>query len=161
MIADVKYSRGSDSDVTSVSTSQAAHNQTFVNTLPPGYGFYFTPGVNMMPQSIYGTAPLYPVPATNTGSVNVNNAFPKGNTGYGSHTYNSGYDSLTAVAQTQDYVKQSYAPTTVQQHAKNISGSNTSDLSGPNPSAIYGKTHAQMTKVSIHLHLIHLHSLKY
>ncbi|CAG2101213.1 unnamed protein product [Medioppia subpectinata] len=141
---DVKYGRGSDNEVIPASTSQTGvsqtHNQTFVNTFPPGYGFYLAPGINMMPQSIYPTAgPLYPVPQPqNTGSAG--SAFPKANTTYGSHSYNSGYDSISA--QTQDYVKQSY-PQSVQQHNKGITGSNTSDLTSGNTS-IYSKNHSQI-----------------
>jgi hypothetical protein len=144
---DVKYGRGSDADVNPVSTSQTGasqtHNQTFVNTFPPGYGFYaFAP--SMMAQSIYpATQTIYPVAQPqNTGSAG--SAFAKANTNYGSHSYNSAYDSITAVPQTQDYVKQSY-PQSVQ-HNKGISGSNTSDLSGTNPTGIYGKSHSQMNK---------------
>lgn len=144
----MKYGRGSEADVIPVSTSQTGasqtHNQTFVNTFPPGYGFYFAPGVNMMAQSIYPTAqPIYPVAQPQT-TGSAGSAFAKANTNYGSHSYNSGYDSLSGVAQTQDYVKQSY-PQSVQQHSKGISGSNTSDLT-TNPS-IYGKTHSQINKV--------------
>ncbi|CAG2160783.1 unnamed protein product, partial [Oppiella nova] len=142
---DVKYGRGSETEVNPVSTSQTGvsqtHNQTFVNTFPPGYGFYLAPGINMMPQSIYPTQPLYPVAQPqNTGSAG--SAFAKANTSYGSHSYNSGYDSISA--QTQDYVKQSY-PQSVQQHSKGISGSNTSDLTSAN-SSIYGKNHSQINK---------------
>ena len=147
---DVKYGRGNDSDVMPVSSSQTVssqtHNQTFVNTFPPGYGFYLAPGMNMIPaQSIYPPAgPLYPVAQPqNTGSAG--SAFAKGSTSYGSHSYNTGYDSISGVAQTQDYVKQSY-PQSVQQHNKGISGSNASDLTSSNTS-IYGKTHSNMNKV--------------
>lgn len=133
----------SESDVTSVSTSQPAsqaHNQTqFVNTFPPGYGFYFTPGVNMMPQSLYGTAPIFPVPpATNAGSAN--SGFPKVSNAYGSHTYASGYESLASTP--------GYGSTT--HTTKGLSGNAaTSDLTNVNVNAMYGKTHAQMTKVNV------------
>ena len=147
-IIDGKYNRGSETDISSVSTSQPVassqtHNQAFVN-FPPGYGaFYFHPGVVPgIQQSIYGATPMYQVnPATNTGTTN--SAFQKANTGYGSHSYGSGYDSLSS-AQTQDYVKSGYNSST--QHAKNISAANTSDLTGANQS-MYGKTHTQLTKV--------------
>jgi hypothetical protein len=146
---DVKYGRVSESDVIPVSSSQTvasqSHNQTFVNTFPPGYGFYLAPGMNMIPaQGVYQPAgPIYPVAQPqNTGSAG--SAFGKGNTSYGSHSYNSGYDSISGVAQTQDYVKQSY-PQSVQQHNKGISGSNASDLTANN-SSIYGKTHSQINK---------------
>lgn len=147
----MKYGRGSDSDVIPVSSSQTAsqsHNQTFVNTFPPGYGFYLAPGMNMIPaQSIYPTAgPIYPVAQPQT-TGSAGSAFGKGNTSYGSHSYNSGYDSISGVAQTQDYVKQNY-PQSVQ-HNKGISGSNSSDLTANN-SSIYGKTHSQINKVFNH-----------
>ncbi|XP_054160330.1 ubiquitin-associated protein 2-like [Oppia nitens] len=144
---DVKYGRGSENEVIPVSTSQTgvSHNQTFVNTFPPGYGFYLAPGINMMPaQSIYPTAgPLYPV-AQHQGTGSGGNAFAKASTTYGSHSYNSGYDSISGVAQNQDYVKQSY-PQSVQQHNKGMSGSNASDLTSGNTS-IYGKSHSQINK---------------
>jgi len=100
--------------------------------------------MNMIPaQGIYPTAgPIYPVAQPqSTGSGG--STFGKGNTSYGSHSYNSGYDSISGVAQTQDYVKQSY-PQSVQQH-KGISGSNAGDLTSNNTS-IYGKTHSQINK---------------
>lgn len=105
-------------------------------------------------QSIYPpTGPLYPVAQPqNTGSAG--SAFAKGNTSYGSHSYNTGYDSISGVAQTQDYVKQTYPPS-VQQHNKGIGGSNASDLTSTN-SSIYGKTHSNMNKV---LHLVIYRSL--
>ncbi|RWS15739.1 ubiquitin-associated 2-like protein [Dinothrombium tinctorium] len=145
--SDVKYTRA-DNDGSNVVSTQApnvsqTHTQPIFGQLPPGYGFFYTPGVNMMPQSLYGAAaPLFPVtPATNTHAGSAGSAFPKGTTGYGSHSYASaGYDSLTAVPQ-QDYVKQGYGPSGGQQ-GKGMSASN-SDLSA---NQMYGKSHAQLTK---------------
>ena len=106
--------------------------------------------MNMIPpQGIYPTAgPIYPVAQPqNIGSAG--SAFGNGNTSYSSHSYNSGYDSISGVAQTQDYVKQSY-PQSVQQHNKGISGSNAADLTTNNTS-IYGKTHSQINKVFLYI----------
>ncbi|RWS31913.1 ubiquitin-associated 2-like protein [Leptotrombidium deliense] len=143
--SDVKYSRA-DNDGSNVVSTQApvsqTHTQPIFGQFPPGYGFFYTPGaVNMMPQSLYGAAaPLFPMtPAGNAHAGSAGSAFPKGTTGYGSHSYASaGYDSLTAVPQ-QDYVKQSYSAA---QQSKGMNASN-SDLSA---NQMYGKSHAQLTK---------------
>ena len=133
-----------------VQTATQAHNQPYMNTYPPGYGFYFT-GVNFAAahQGLYNAAQhpaLYPVQAQTTASAS--SGFAKANTAanYGSHSYNSGYDSLGAVAQTQEYVNKNY-PQQLQQH-KQMGGSNSGDLTGNNQQSMYGKSHQQMNKVS-------------
>lgn len=159
VIVDVnKYNRGTESDMLPVSSQAAgavqtatqAHNQPYaMNTYPPGYGFYFA-GVNFAHQGLYGAAQqhpaLYPVQAQTTASAG--SAFAKANTAanYGSHSYNSGYDSLGGVAQTQDYVNKSY-PQQLQQH-KQMSATNSGDLSGNSQQSMYGKNHTQINKVS-------------
>ncbi|XP_015788121.1 ubiquitin-associated protein 2 [Tetranychus urticae] len=146
---DLKYSRA-DNDGSNVVSTQSpvsqTHNQAIFGQIPhAAYSFFYTPGVNMMPQSLYGpAAPIFPVtPATNTGSTG--SAFPKGTTGYGSHSYASaGYDSLAAVPPPSDYVKTNYGPSAGQQQVKGINSSNANDLSGSN--AMYGKSHPQLNK---------------
>ncbi|KAJ6219150.1 hypothetical protein RDWZM_004962 [Blomia tropicalis] len=149
--AEVKYSRGSESDMLPVSSQAAgavqtatqAHNQPYpVNTYPPGYGFYF--GVNFAHQGLYNQH-MYPVPQAQT-SASAGTAFAKANTAasYGSHSYNSGYDSLGANVQSQDYVNKTYQQP-LQQH-KQMSGTNSGDLAGNNTQSMYGKSHSQINK---------------
>ncbi|KAG8191646.1 hypothetical protein JTE90_016440 [Oedothorax gibbosus] len=141
---DGKYSRA-ETDASPVATtlsqgqaSTQAHGQTFLNpALPPGYGYYFAGG--MMTGGIahhYAPAPpIFPVPpATNTHGATTNAQFQKANA-YGSHSYSSGYDSLS---QTQDYSKGTYGAAS-QNQVKGVSGSGpVPDLSG----SVYSKTHA-------------------
>ena len=131
-----------------VQTATQAHNQPYMNTYPPGYGFYFA-NVNFAHQGLYSAAQhpaLYPVQAQ-AQTASAGSAFAKANTAanYGSHSYNSGYDSLGAVAQTQDYVNKSY-PQQLQQH-KQMGGTNAGDLTGNSQQSMYGKSHSQMSKV--------------
>lgn len=99
---------------------QAAASQPFLNTLPPGYGYYFPS--NLMPGSIhhYGPPPMFPVPpATNAHGPTTSAQFQKASA-YASHSFTSGgYDSLT---QTPDYAKNTYGAGS-QGQAKGISGS--------------------------------------
>ncbi|XP_075541750.1 uncharacterized protein LOC142575880 isoform X3 [Dermacentor variabilis] len=99
---------------------QAAASQQFLNTLPPGYGYYFPS--NLMPGSIhhYGPPPMFPVPpATNAHGPTTSAQFQKASA-YASHSFTSGgYDSLT---QTPDYAKNTYGAGS-QGQAKGISGS--------------------------------------
>lgn len=161
-----KFNRGADGEAPSISTTQAAgvasqtHNQPFVaNALHPGYQLtYAMPGAfNMLPQNLYGAAPIFPthIPQpTNTGSANT--AYPKSTAhAYQSHTGYSGYDPLNAVPpqQTQDYVKQAYAGSNMQQQqqSSNKSMGSNSDIgvSATNANSMYGgssKTHAQLSK---------------
>ncbi|XP_035220242.1 protein lingerer-like isoform X2 [Stegodyphus dumicola] len=144
---DGKYSRA-DTDASTVATtlsqgqaSTQAHGQALFNpaALPPGYGYYFAGG--MMPGGIphYAAPPIFPVPpATNTHGATTNTQFQKANA-YGSHSYNSGYESLT---QAQDYTKGTYGAAS-QNQVKGVSGSGAvPDLSG----SVYSKTHAQLAK---------------
>lgn len=95
-------------------------NQPFLNTLPPGYGYYFPS--NIMPGSIhhYGPPPMFPVPpVTNAHGPTTSAQFQKANA-YASHSFTSGgYDSLTP---TPDYAKNTYGAGS-QGQAKGISGS--------------------------------------
>lgn len=152
-LTDLKYSRADNDGSSAVSTQSPVvsqtHNQAIFGQLPPGYGFFYTPGVNMMPQSLYGAAaPIFPVtPATNTHGGSTGSAFPKGTSGYGSHSFAStGYDPLAPVPPPSDYVKTNYGPSTGQQQVKGMSTTNTNDLSGSN--VMYGKSHTQLSKVS-------------
>ncbi|XP_077557180.1 uncharacterized protein LOC144172298 isoform X4 [Haemaphysalis longicornis] len=99
---------------------QQAANQPFLNTLPPGYGYYFPS--NIMPGSIhhYGPPPMFPVPpVTNAHGPTTSAQFQKANA-YASHSFTSGgYDSLTP---TPDYAKNTYGAGS-QGQAKGISGS--------------------------------------
>lgn len=148
---DIKYSRSDDATVSSTQTPVSqAHNQPIISQFPPGYGFFYTPNVGMMPQpNLYGpaaAAPIFPMTAQPNHGGSANSGFPKGTAGFGSHSYPSAaYDPLTAVPQHQDYVKQSY-PTSAQQVGKGVSGASSNEL-GSNPAAMYGKSHAQMSKV--------------
>ena len=150
---DVKYNRGSESDMLPVSSQAAgavqtatqAHNQPYMNTYPPGYGVYF--GLNFAHQGFYNAAQhaLYPV-AQAQANPGSGSTFAKANTAanaYGSHSYNSGYDSIGTAVQTQDYVNKTYPQ---QLQHKQISGTNSGDLSGTNQS-LYGKNHPQINKV--------------
>lgn len=158
-MAEQKYSRPDDgSNVVSTQSqqmSQQTHPGHIFSQLPPGYGFFYTPGVNMVPQNLYGAAaPLFPVsPAGNTHAGSAGSSFPKGANAYGSHSYAStGYDSLNSVPQ-PDYVKQSYGSTGNQQ-VKTMTTGTSGDL---NTNQLYGKSHAQLTKVNELLFLIRLH----
>lgn len=132
-----------------VQTATQAHNQAYVNAYPPGYGYFF--GLNFA-QSLYGPTQhaLYPVAQT---TASAGSTFPKANTAanYGSHSYNSGYDSLGA-PQTQDFVNKSY-PQQIQQH-KQMSGASGNDLSVNNQQSMYNKTHSQLNKVCLVLILL-------
>lgn len=133
-----------------VQTATQAHNQPYpVNTYPPGYGFYF--GVNFAHQGLYNQH-MYPVPQAQT-SASAGTAFAKANTAasYGSHSYNSGYDSLGANVQSQDYVNKTYQQP-LQQH-KQMSGTNSGDLAGNNTQSMYGKSHSQINKVRFNITL--------
>ncbi|KAH9378130.1 hypothetical protein HPB48_004270 [Haemaphysalis longicornis] len=98
----------------------AGGHQPFLNTLPPGYGYYFPS--NIMPGSIhhYGPPPMFPVPpVTNAHGPTTSAQFQKANA-YASHSFTSGgYDSLTP---TPDYAKNTYGAGS-QGQAKGISGS--------------------------------------
>ncbi|GIY56132.1 hypothetical protein CEXT_135281 [Caerostris extrusa] len=142
---DGKYSRA-ETDASTVATTLSqgqantqAHGQAFLNpALPPGYGYYFAGG--MMTGGIHHYAPpIFPVPpATNTHGATTNTQFQKANA-YGSHSYNSGYESLS---QAQDYSKGTYGAAS-QNQVKGVSGSGAvPDLSG----SVYSKTHAQLAK---------------
>ncbi|XP_074597168.1 uncharacterized protein LOC141852170 isoform X2 [Brevipalpus obovatus] len=151
---DLKYSRAENDGSNTVSTQSPvsqAHNQAIFGQIPHAYSFFYAPtppGVNMMPQSLYGPpAPFLPVPpATNAHTGSTGSGFPKGTTGYGSHTYApTPYDSLNAVPAPSDYVKtNTYAPSSGQQQVKSLNTSNASDLSVSN--AMYGKNHPQLNK---------------
>lgn len=129
-----------------VQSASQAHNQPYVNAYPPGYGFYF--GLNFA-QGLYNPAQhaLYPVAQPQT-TASAGSTFPKANSAanYGSHSYNSAYDSLGAVAATQDFVNKSYSQQ-MQQH-KQMSGNNANDLSGSQQQSMYSKAHSQLNKVS-------------
>lgn len=151
---DLKYSRADNDGSNSASTQSPVsqpHNQAIFGQIPHGYSFFYTPapGVNMMPQSLYGPpAPIFPVPATNAHTGSTASGFPKGNSGYGSHSYASApYDSLATVPPPSEFVKtNAYAPSANQQQVKGITTSTASDLSVSN--AMYGKNH-QINKVII------------
>lgn len=120
-----KFNRGTDGDAPSITTTQAApvasqtHNQAFVaNALHAGYQLtYAMPGAfNMMPQNLYGAAPIFPhIPQpTNTGSANQ--VYQKNTAAsYQHHTGYSAYDQLNPLI--QDYVKQqqNYSSSSMQQ----------------------------------------------
>ncbi|GFY67187.1 protein lingerer [Trichonephila inaurata madagascariensis] len=143
---DGKYSR-SETDASTVATTLSqgqantqAHGQAFLNpALPPGYGYYFAGGMMTGGIHHYAAPPIFPVPpATNTHGATTNTQFQKASA-YGSHSYNSGYDSLT---QTQDYTKGTYGAAS-QNQVKGVSGSGAvPDLSG----SVYSKSHAQLAK---------------
>lgn len=151
----IKYNRGNESDMLPVSSQAAgavqtatqAHNQPYaMNTYPPGYGVYF--GLNFAHQGFYNPQhALYPVAQAQANPGSAGSAFAKTNTAanYGSHSYNTGYDSLGAAVQTQDYVNKAY-PQQLQPH-KQMSATNSGDLSGNNQS-VYGKNHSQINKVT-------------
>lgn len=153
----IKYAnRASDSDMLpassqaagAVQTATQAHNQPYA-AYSPGYGFYFHQGLGFAQGLYSATQPaIYPVAQAQT-NASAGSAFAKPNTAanYGSHSYNSGYDSLGgAVAQSQDYVNKSYQQQ-LPQH-KQMSGSNSADMSGNNPQSMYNKSHSQLNKVS-------------
>ncbi|XP_015908503.1 ubiquitin-associated protein 2 isoform X2 [Parasteatoda tepidariorum] len=141
--ADGKYSRA-ETDASTVATtlsqgqaSTQAHGQAFLNpaaALPPGYGYYFAGGM-MGGIHHYAAPPIFPVPpATNTHGATTNSQFQKANA-YGSHSYSSGYESLS---QQQDYSKGTYGAAS-QNQVKGVSGSGAvPDLSG----SVYSKAHA-------------------
>ncbi|CAL1294429.1 unnamed protein product [Larinioides sclopetarius] len=143
---DGKYSRA-ETDASTVATTLSqgqantqAHGQAFLNpALPPGYGYYFAGGMMTGGIHHYAAPPIFPVPpATNTHGATTNTQFQKANA-YGSHSYNSGYESLT---QAQDYTKGTYGAAS-QNQVKGVSGSGAvPDLSG----SVYSKTHAQLAK---------------
>lgn len=120
-----KFNRGTDGDAPSITTTQAApvasqtHNQAFVaNALHAGYQLtYAMPGTfNMMPQNLYGAAPIFPhIPQPTTGSANQ--VYQKNTAAsYQHHTGYSAYDQLNPLI--QDYVKQqqqNYSSSSMQQ----------------------------------------------
>ena len=158
-----KFSRGTDGDAPSITTTQTApvasqtHNQAFVaNALHAGYQLtYAMPGAfNMMPQNLYGAAPIFPhIPQpTNTGSANT--VYQKNTTAsYQHHTGYSGYDQLNPLI--QDYVKQqqNYSGSNVQQQQPSSKssgvGSELDVTSGGNSYNMYGsvsKSQSQSSK---------------
>lgn len=147
--ADGKYSRA-ETDASTVATTLSqgqantqTHGQALFNpaaALPPGYGYYFTGGMMAAGGIHHYAPPLFPVPpATNTHGATTNTQFQKA-TAYGSHSYGSGYESLT---QTQDYSKATYG-TTSQNQVKGVSAGSgaVADLSA----SVYSKAHAQLAK---------------
>lgn len=157
-----KFNRGTDGDAPSITTTQAApvasqtHNQAFVaNALHAGYQLtYAMPGAfNMMPQNLYGAAPIFPhIPQpTNTGSANQ--VYQKNTAAsYQHHTGYSAYDQLNPLI--QDYVKPQYSSSSMQQQqpptSKSSGVSNELDVStGGNSYNMYAsvnKGHPQGTK---------------
>lgn len=121
----------SSQTATAAQTATQAHNPYHHYPPGPGYGFYFG-----FAQNVYGTQPaLYPVPQTqNTPS---NSAFAKQSTAanYGSHSYNSGYDSMGNAVQAGDYVNKPY------QHNKQVTADMTTNQN------MYSKNHPQLNKV--------------
>lgn len=170
---DGKYGRvgqdTADNNMLPVVSSQAAggvqtaatqaHNQpTFY---PPGYGFYFG-----IPQAhLYNPAhpaAMFSMQQPQANQAATNSAFNKGTPGsnYGSHSYNTGYDSLgssVAPQGQQDYGGKNYQQMQQQQQQqhKSMAGGNANtgaggnDLtSGGGQQSLYNKSH-QLNKVSL------------
>lgn len=156
-----KFNRGTDGDAPSITTTQSApvasqtHNQAFVaNALHAGYQLtYAVPGAfNMMPQNLYGAAPIFPhMPQpTNTGSANT--VYQKNTASYQHHTGYSGYDQLNPLI--QDYVKQqNYSGSGMQQQQQATSKASgvSSELdmaAGVNSYNMYGSVNKSQPQAS-------------
>lgn len=155
-----KFNRGTDGDAPSITTTQSApvasqtHNQAFVaNALHAGYQLtYAVPGAfNMMPQNLYGAAPIFPhMPQpTNTGSANT--VYQKNTASYQHHTGYSGYDQLNPLI--QDYVKQqNYSGSGMQQQQPTSKSSGVSSeldmATGGNSYNMYGSVNKNQPQAS-------------